>query len=309
MCTSTTINWAHHYPPASEARVEILTEAELAGLRREQGARVVEHCGRYWQETLPGFYEPIPPLARLRAQEVTRPTWRCWGCRAILAEEDVLQANAAMPVHVMSDVQSFGEWRLDRRKRENLRSALKQLTFLTLTDSLLLESQGYEVYSSQVCRLGLRHGLKEADYLSLVRSWTRDSRQLVIAGLRDNKLCGYMVSYVVGDTGYLAKLHVATDALDSNVAVGLYFHSLSAMIREGIGVVHCGSVLPESPGLVAFKRHLGFTVVALPSRFVVPPLVEPLMKLLRPYAYYRFTGRTTWRMKRNSAELPRELRD
>lgn len=288
--------------------MQVLTEAEFADLCREQGARVVEHRGRYWQETFPGFYEPLPFLARLSAEEATRPTWRCWGYRAVLAEEDGIQANAVMPVHLIRGLQSYGERSLQRKKKEGLRQALKRLAFLHLTDSALLEQQGYDVYLSHARRLNMPHPMRRASYVQMVRNWTKDRRQMVIAGLYDGVLCGYGYSYVVEDTGYLATLHIASEAMHTKVGVGLYFIPLQVMQRYGISSATCGLHRSENPGLATFKCRVGFELGNLPCRFWAPPLMAPAIALFRPHTYYRFTGRVPRRIRDAIAEHTQELR-
>lgn len=292
-----TLDWSGYYPPAREAEVQVLTEPEFAALRREEGARVVEHRGRYWQEILPGFYEPLPYLARLRAEEATRPTWRCWGYRAALADEDMAEAEAAMPIHIIRDLQSYGEWALKRQQKQDLRRALKEMVFLHLTDSVLLEHQGYDVYSSHARRLNIRCGLQKSSYLEMIRNWTKDCRQLVIVGLCNGVLCGYGHSYLVEDTGYLATLHIATEALQTNVGVALYFIILEVMQRRKISLATSGLHRPENKGLAVFKRRVGFELTNIPCRFSVPPLVASGIRTLRPYTYYRFTGRVPQRIR------------
>jgi len=302
MPSSPTIDWSEYYPPAGQAEVRVLAEAEFAALRREEGARVVEHRGRYWQEILPGFYEPLPYLARLRTEEATRPTWRCWGYRAALADEDSAEANATMPVHIIRDLQSYGESKISRRKRDHLRQSLRTLSLLHLTDSALLAERGYEVYLSHARRLKMNRVLSKDDYLGLVRSWTKDRRQLVIAGLHDGVLCGYMHSYLVEHVGYLATLHIATEALHTNLSVALYFITLRIMSRYHATTATVGLHRPEQKGLGRFKHHLGFELAYIPCRLVLPPFVAFGIRTLRPYTYYRFTGRVPQRISESVAD-------
>src|SRR3954447_12884380 len=53
---------------------------------RELGREVVLHRGRWWVRVVPGFYQPVHLLARMRPDEATRPTLRCWGLRASLVQ-------------------------------------------------------------------------------------------------------------------------------------------------------------------------------------------------------------------------------
>ncbi len=75
-----------------------MTETEMASWRCAQGAHVVYHRGRYWEEVRPGFYQPLHWLARLSTEQATRPALLCWGFRAALNEDDAAVANGSMIV-------------------------------------------------------------------------------------------------------------------------------------------------------------------------------------------------------------------
>ena len=63
----------------STPELTVMTEDGLAELRREDGVRVRTSVGRQWGEIFRGFYQPIHLLARLRREEIRRPTLACGG--------------------------------------------------------------------------------------------------------------------------------------------------------------------------------------------------------------------------------------
>lgn len=58
----------------SEAVLTSMTEAEFANWQRQEGIRVIQHRGRYWKETVFGFWEPLHWIARLSEREATSPS-------------------------------------------------------------------------------------------------------------------------------------------------------------------------------------------------------------------------------------------
>ena len=148
------------YPEASEATVRVLSDKELASALRERGAKVVEHRERFWTYGgSPGFLVPIHPLARMTPEEATRPTLLCWGYLAALRESAASRANGAIVPYLIGDLKSYGESRLTRRKREALRQCRRETRIVQLTDSALLDRQGYRVYLSYAERLAVKHPL------------------------------------------------------------------------------------------------------------------------------------------------------
>jgi hypothetical protein len=64
----------HEGLPVTE--LTVMTKAELAWMRAEEGDTVVQRDGRHWHTTFPGFFQPIHLLARFRAAEIRRPRQR-----------------------------------------------------------------------------------------------------------------------------------------------------------------------------------------------------------------------------------------
>jgi len=278
------------YPDAADARVRVLSEADLASALRERGERVVEHRGRFWTPVAPGFWMPIHPLARLTAEQATRPALASWGYMAAMQGSVTSRANGVIVTYLVRDLEGYGEACLTRRKREALRQCRRQVRVVQLTDSRLLDQQGHQVYLSYAQRLGVRDPLDVDAYQRMVQSWW-DGRRLVLAGLIGDRLVGYMDSYAAEGTLYLNNIHVLAAAFPTNITTGLYFETLeayrrSALVTEAVGGLH----QPEKPGLTTFKASLGFEVVAVPAYHRMIRPVGALFRRLRPLTYYRLTG-------------------
>src|SRR4051794_13120288 len=99
---------------------------------RELGREVVLHRGRWWVRVVPGFYQPVHLLARMRPDEATRPTLRCWGLRASLAPESAASANGSIPAHVLPDPRGYDAGRLAPSQRRKLRKHLPEFDLVAL---------------------------------------------------------------------------------------------------------------------------------------------------------------------------------
>lgn len=269
----------------------VMTEAELASMRAEEGGTVVLHEAHHWCAVHPGFYQPINLLARLRAVEVGRPTPLCWGYRAALAEEDAHLANGSIPVHLLTDIERFPEGVLNRNRRRDLRTCRQKVEVVRLRDPSLLVDQGYEVFMSAMRRVAYWKPLTATDYRKRMERRATDERRLIIAGLVDGRLGGYLESYAVNGVLYTHELFVATEALPTGVGTGLYVETIEIGARAGtIRDVCIGLHTPENPDLCAFKAGLGFRVVHVPARTSIPAAIGTYIKARRPAAHYRLTG-------------------
>jgi hypothetical protein len=274
-----------------DTKLTVMTEAELASMSAEEGEAVVAHGGRYWHATFPGLYQPIPLLARLRAAEVTRPTRFCWGYRAALTDEDAQVANGSIPVYLMTDVSTFTEAALNRNRRSDLRRCRRLVEFRRLRDPSLLVEQGHRVFMSAVRRSGYWRPLTEIDYRRRVERRGRHGRRLIIAGLIHGRLEGYLDSYAVNGVLYLDEIFVATDALRTGIGTGLYVETIETGLRsDPIDDVCSGLHTPEDADLCRFKEGIGFQVVHVPARTVLPAPVLAYIKARRPATHYHLAG-------------------
>ena len=279
-------------PAASEpVDLMVMTEAELASMRAEEGATVIERNGRFWGETFTGFFQPIHQLARLRAADVRRPTWRCWGYRAALVHDDMDGANGSIPVHLMRDLARFTERVFDESRRRDLRRCRREVEIRRLQDPEPFLKAGWNVYRSAKQRVPYGGLLSEVEYRAQMERRASDPRRLFIAGFVDGNLAGYLESYAVDGILYGRDLFVASDMMRTGIATGLYLETIEIGARAGtIEAICLGPVLLERPGLGWFKEGMGFPVVDVPAQIAIPAPIGAFIKLRRPAVHYRLTG-------------------
>jgi L-amino acid N-acyltransferase YncA len=273
-----------------DTALSVMSEPELAAMRAAEGDPVVQHGGCHWRSSFPGFYQPIHLLARLRAAELRQPAPLCWGFRAALAEQDAPLADASLPLHLLTDLPHFGERTLSRNRRSDLRRCRRQVELRCLTGPGLLLEQGHAVFMSAVGRLGHWRALSELEYRQRVSRRAAHGRRLVVAGLVDGTLCGYLDSYAVDGVLHTDEIFVASDALRTGIGTGLYVEVILAAARQGLRAVCNGLHRPEDANLCHFKESLGFGVVKLPARTVMPAPIRAWLRVRRPATYYRLTG-------------------
>lgn len=275
-------------PPATALRV--MSEPALAAMRASEGDSIVRRGGCHWRAIFPGFYQPVDLLARMRAAALRQPAPLCWGFRAALAEPDAHLADGSIPLHLLTDLPHFDEGALSRNRRSDLRRCRRQVELRRLSDPGLLLEQGHAVFLSAVSRLGHWRALSEPEYRERVRRRAAHGQRLVVAGLVDGMLRGWIDSYAVDGVLHTDEIFVATDALRSGIGTGLYVETILAGARQGLRAVCNGLHRPEDENLCRFKEGLGFRVLKLPARAVMPAPVRAFLRSRRPATYYRLTG-------------------
>lgn len=274
-----------------DAVVTVMTEAELASMFVDSGHTVVLRGGRYWRATFPGFYEPVHLVGPMRAAQVRRPSLLCWGYRAALSEQDAHSASGSMPVHLLTDFEHYTEDLLSHGRKEDLRKSKGQVEFVRLRDPALLMEQGYGVFTSAKRRLGYRRPIAETAYLRAAQRRAADRRMLMIAGLVDGRLGGYMESYAVDGVLYIDRSYVATEVVHTGISTGLHMETFGTCTQAGtIHTVVSGLHRLENAGLCSFKKSLGFRVVQVPARVVIPAPIRVAIKSVRPATHYRLMG-------------------
>jgi hypothetical protein len=276
----------------TEATLTVMSEADLAGLRRVEGGHVVQSWGRWWEEMRPGFYHSIHWAARHHRHEARRPTLLCWGFRTTLADDAVSFANGALPMHMLSDLEHYEIDVLSKRRRYLVRKCLKCARIVQVMEPGLLREQGYEVRLATSQRLGIWAPPSKQQYLAELDQYVESSR-FIIAGLSgEGKLGGYMDAFVVDGTAYVDRVYLAPEGMAMELGSGLLFEFIQVCRRSGKvrEIVH-GLHIPSNKGLNFFKEAMGFAIVRMPSRFWI---LEPIGRFIRwrqPESYYRLTGR------------------
>jgi hypothetical protein len=269
-----------------------MSEAELAASPREPG-RVVQHRGRYWRETYRGLFEPIHPMARLTVEEATRPSRLCWGYHATLVETERASANASKPMHLLADLEAYGPHVLSANRRYHLRRSQRQVEFAQVLDLGPLEDEAYGVFRSAQGRTNnpFRTVRSRAQFIEEMTWFTSRPSAIILAGLLDGRLGGWIAGFAVDGTAYVELVDISTDALSSHISTGLHFTFADICRRSGgIREIAHSPHIPEDPALAVFKEGIGFPVVRVPSRFWMAPFAEPIIRRRRPFLHYRLTG-------------------
>lgn len=274
------------------ARMPVVTEAEMGAHLVRHGTRVVEHHGRLWSPTLPGFYRPVHLLARLSAREATCPARSAWGYQACLADDEARHADAAVPVHLVTDLDALGESRLSKNRRRSLRKAREHVRFVELTGSGLLRRDGYEVLRSAHARSGAGRLPGRREYEAQVSRLGDPAHGIVIAGLVDGRLAGYTSGHAVDGTAYARDLVVASWALDTGISTGLTYEFFWACRRnDAVREVVDGLHAREDDGLCRYKEMAGIPLRRVPARLWLVPGAAALMRRRDPHKFYRLSGR------------------
>ncbi|HEX6112795.1 MAG TPA: hypothetical protein VFZ10_10825, partial [Geminicoccaceae bacterium] len=200
-----------------------MTEDELAAWRRAKGKRLARRRGRWWEEVKPGFYQAIHWLARQRQDEIERPTSFCWGFRTTLHDEDAGAANGWLPAHVLCDLGSYDFDALPAKSRNKLRKCWKTNEIVQVIEPTVLRDQGYEIRCSVHQRTGMWRPPSKQEYVAGLDEYLGNRCRLVLAGLAEDRLRGYLDGFAVDGTAYIDHLYVHSGALQTEVGTGLVF--------------------------------------------------------------------------------------
>ncbi|MEA5567716.1 hypothetical protein [Anabaena sp. UHCC 0399] len=271
----------------SEAKLVPITEEEYANWLRGKGTRIIKHRGRYWQESYPGFFQPVHLLARLSYEQATAPQIFNWGFQTTLDTNDAAFANGVLPIHLLSEIENYDLQSLSANRRGQIRKSHKLVKFVELTGPKLLQEQGHEVLAS---------ALKRTNYGNL-KNYLADIANLdfqhwfVMGGLIEGKLGAFMTAYAIDNTAYMHTLHIATEALSTCISPGLHFEFVqmcrrSGKIREIAHSLHSR----EDSALCTFKDGMRFGVQRIPSKVEINPIIAKFIQKRYPNKYYRLTG-------------------
>lgn len=276
---------------ASEAVLNSMTEEQFAIWKKQERAPVIFYRDRYWEELRKGFYQPIHLLARLSVEQAKRPTQWCWGYRAALCENDSATVNGSVAVHLLSDIKDYDIQTLFRKRRTHLRKCLKLVNIVQLTGPHILQKQGYEVVRAALQRTKHASPPSRQEYLAGLTAYTTNKHRLVLAGMIDNRLGGYVDGWAIDGTAYINNVYIATKALPTSIGTGLIFEFVQACRRSGtINEVVYGQHSRENPALCQFKEAMSFPVKHIPARVKIAPIIKEYLRWHRPHQYYRLTG-------------------
>ena len=269
-----------------------MTEAEMAERRRFEGFRTVCYKNRFWESVHHGFYVPIHTMARLEERELGRPSFFCWGLRATLRDGGAA-ANGVLPMHLLTDAAGYTMESLPAKRRSDLRKCLRLVKIVRLTGPAVLMDEGFRIVSSAKRRTKYDYGryFSEDRFGEYAKYFTTDPKHVVLAGLVEEKLAGFLIGYAVGKTAYIKALPLDSAYLPTAISTGLVYEFAQVCRRSGIiEEVSYGQETPEDSSLGYFKEGLGFPVVKIPTRFWFPKLILNYIRRKAPEKFYRLTG-------------------
>ena len=270
--------------------LDALTEKQVARISRRLGHNVVRIRGRYWRWRELGFLEPVHLAATFAEDEVAPLRKVTLGYRARMANPG-LAAPAALLPYVLSDVQSYGLHRLKSRRRTQVRKCYQSLEIRQLTDSALLEEQGYAVVLAGLARTLHLRPPRQAAFLRDTRVWTSAPGLVTLAALREGRLVGILTGYAAEKTAYHVNTFINEKGLKHSAGIGMLFHFLEMCSRTpGLEQAVSGLFQHDNPGLYHSKSQLGFEVAQWPAHSWLSPLVRPVLRRHLPVKYGRWLG-------------------
>lgn len=285
-----------------EATFPIMGEADLARWLVAGGATIAERKGRLWQRIVPGFYQPLHFLARLKAAEIACPGLWCWGHRAVLSDADVGQANAMLPIYVVPELATYDSRRLDGRRRNAINKAARTVDLVVLDRPDILLRQGRGIVHEAAARNRRNRSVADRRFSAWIEAGFSQPGPVFLAMLMGGTLVGFSVGFAIEGIAYYHQ-HFIGDAARSLNLDRFSFHATALMAQRtaGIHTVVNGLHVPESEGLTDFKASQGLVVAGYPSRALIQPWIGQLLRHYRPCQYYRLTG---YRQRSNASGLP-----
>jgi hypothetical protein len=284
----------YDYPAATSAVVTPTTEERLAADLAAAGTPLRLAHGRWWRRIGRGFYESLHWLAAMSAAEARRPGL-CWGYRTALDEGSHAASNGSIPLHMVPDVEGYGESRLPRDAQRAIRRMTRRsIRIVHVTDMRVLVDQSYPIAEDWYRRVDRSAPMPSRErHLAYLERHLADPSWLILAAIdADDRLLGYQLSWSIDDAGYLWEIKVASDALRLGVTAVLDFEAVRAFQRAGtIHRITAGLHQPEKVTLTTYKVRHGFPVIQVPARAWMMAPIGALMRRRRPDAYYRLTGR------------------
>ena len=269
--------------------VPVVSEAQFSVLRRPDA---VEYKGRFWRpaDASKGLiYIPVNPLAVIKPEEAGFPVAASLGYRATV---DGAESNAVSHVHVMRELDSFGIDKIPNKyMRRDLRAVIRdpkvRVYMPTPENPGLLIEQAAQLHASssavqEYSPFG-RH-TREAFEAGLDASGFNSGNLLILAGLVEGKLAGYVTGLAVGDTAIAEMLVVGDSYKSTNVGTRLMYAFIEACQRtEGVDQIYNWRVEPSKPGISQYKERLGFPATAVPATVVLRPGLDGVFKAVRKF--------------------------
>jgi hypothetical protein len=129
--------------------------------------------------------------------------------------------------------------------------------------------------------------------------YTSRPSAIVLAGLVDDRIGGWIAGYAVDGTAYIGIVDLATETISTQTGTRCISPSSKpAVVRRASARSRIVLTFPEDPALVVFKEGIGFPVVKVPSKAWLLPVADTLVRWRKPFLHYRLTGRMSPRADR-----------
>ncbi len=285
-----------------EEKIDIILKAsklvpaktnEFAEWKRSLGQKIFYKNGIYWEELKTGFFQPIHLLMRLNKSQFTPPSPLYWGTRYGLIEEEKNDANGSILYHTFPDFKTIGLHSFSKNRRKNIRKCFNTAEIIEIRDGQFLKDQGYDVVYSSLCRTRHRKIPQRDAYLKGCTAYVNngDNSRMVLAGLVDGKLGGYLEICSVGGIVYVQTLYMATEAMKYCICSGLFYTVyMICQKSETVTEIVFGQPVTDDDNLNVFKKSMGQIIKSIPARYKIIFPIKPILKLKYPDKYYRLTG-------------------
>ncbi|MBN2411466.1 hypothetical protein JXQ31_07220 [candidate division KSB1 bacterium] len=266
---------------------------EFAEWKRSLGQKIIYKNGIYWEELRAGFFQPIHLLMRLNKSQIKTPAPLYWGIRSGLNEEEKNDANGSILYHTFPDFKTFGFHSFSKNRRKNIRKCFNTAEIIEVRDGQLLKDQGYDVVYSSLSRTRHRKIPQRDAYLKGCTAYINngDNSRMVLAGLVNGKLGGYLEICSVEGIVYVQTLFMATDAMKYCISAGLFYTIyMICQKSESVTEMAIGQPVTDDDNLNVFKKSMGQIVKSIPAWYKIIFPIKPILKLKYPDKYYRLTG-------------------
>jgi hypothetical protein len=267
-----------------------LSLEEYARYRKAEGATVIKKYNYWWEQVFKGFYRPLNYL-----EPVTSCPNHFWNIGAVGFQAHNPTSNTAntFPVHLLEEVAGYTFESQKKSTKQKIKKALEIAYIAPISEINVIAKAGYEIQRSAFGRTGRSFQENPQEYERKISHLLNKDRALVLGAFhRETKeLLGYMIGWAVNNYGYISEVNINSEYMQSDINRLLILSIVKAFQELGdIKAISMGLHFRERPGIVEFKRRMGFPTVHLPSIVQINPLIRFLLKRKYPDKLYRLEG-------------------
>lgn len=269
-----------------------MSEARYALYERLMGSRIIESNGIQWRQVRPYFYRPLLPYRSISKHmaNLSRPH-DSLGFQYAVSEGQ--RSNSWMDVIWFKDLQGYDLGTIGKGKRRQLKISKQHMELRQMKNLSEFQQHAYPVYLSFQGRTGYQF-LSNRTQKHIFEAWAKhvfDFREIVVLGaFHDGKLSAICLSLLIHDVVIYTTFFSNNVALQFFVA-DLMLHTIreSARAHHQVTSIYVG-MHKGKRGLDQFYLSRGAECASLPSMLSINPLVNTLLKYLRPKSYRQLQG-------------------